>query len=84
MEIRAGWHHLALACCDRCGIYRRHHLEEEAIGRREGSTSEVEYVVLPARDLDYLTESKYAALEEQVREARRMLTGLNQRLRSHT
>ncbi len=45
-----------------------------------GSASEVEYFLLLARDLHYLTESAYVALDEQVREVKRMLTGLKQRL----
>ena len=48
-----------------------------------GSASEVEYFLLLARDLSHLTEADYASLDEGVREVKRMLTGLNQRLRSH-
>ncbi len=47
-----------------------------------GSASEVEYSLLLARDLSYLTETEYARLDERVQEVKRMLTGLNQRLRS--
>ena len=47
-----------------------------------GSGSEVEYFLLLARDLNHLTESDYASLDEQSREVKRMLTGLNQLLRS--
>ena len=46
-----------------------------------GSAGEVEYFLLLARDLDHLTVSEYAAVDEQVREIKRMLTGLKQRLR---
>ncbi len=47
-----------------------------------GSASEVEYFLLLARDLNHVSEDQYAALVEQTREVKRMLTGLNQRLRS--
>lgn len=47
-----------------------------------GSASEVEYFILLANDLDHLTESEHATLDEQIREVKRMLTGLSQRLRS--
>ena len=47
-----------------------------------GSASEVEYFLLLARDLNHVTESDYALLDERIREVKRMLTGLNQRLRS--
>ncbi len=46
-----------------------------------GSASEVEYFLLLARDLKYVTESDHAVVDERVREIKRMLTGLNQRLR---
>ena len=47
-----------------------------------GSGSEVEYFLLLARDLNHLTESDYASLDEEILEVKRMLTGLMQRLRS--
>ena len=47
-----------------------------------GSASEVEYFLLLARDLSHVIESEHASLDEQIREVKRMLTGLNQRLRS--
>ncbi len=47
-----------------------------------GSGSEVEYFLLLARDLNHLTECDYASLDEQIQEVKRMLTGLNHRLRS--
>jgi len=41
-----------------------------------GSASELEYHLLLARDLDYLAEADFSQTTEQVREVKRMLTGL--------
>jgi len=40
-----------------------------------GSVSELEYQLLLARDLDYLTDAHHRELERQAREVRRMLHG---------
>jgi four helix bundle protein len=45
-----------------------------------GSASELEYFVLLARDLRFLTEKQQEALDMSVREVKRMLTGLIQRV----
>jgi four helix bundle protein len=45
-----------------------------------GSTCELEYFLLLARDLRFLTEKQQAALDASVREIKRMLTGLIQRV----
>jgi four helix bundle protein len=45
-----------------------------------GSASELEYFLLLARDLRFLTEKQHEALYASVREIRRMLTGLIQRV----
>jgi four helix bundle protein len=45
-----------------------------------GSACELEYHLLLARDLGYLGEGAYAALNPQVVEVKRMLTGLIRRL----
>lgn len=45
-----------------------------------GSASELEYFLLLARDLRLLTEKQQEALDTSVREIKRMLTGLIQRV----
>jgi four helix bundle protein len=45
-----------------------------------GSASELEYFLLLARDLRFLTEKQHEALYASVHEIRRMLTGLIQRV----
>jgi four helix bundle protein len=45
------------------------------------SASETDYHLLLARDLDYLKESDYLALFEQVTEVRRMLNSFERTLR---
>src|SRR5712692_4079617 len=45
-----------------------------------GSASELEYFLLLARDLRFLTEKQQEALDTSVREIKRMLTGLIQRV----
>ena len=45
-----------------------------------GSSSEVEYQLLLARDLAYIDEIAYKELSSQVRQIRQMLTGLIRRL----
>ena len=47
-----------------------------------GSASEVEYLLLLARDLDYLPAGVYPPLEDQVTEIKRMLVALMAKLRS--
>jgi len=46
-----------------------------------GSATELEYHVLLARDLGYLTEADFGATAADVSEIKRMLTGLMRRLR---
>lgn len=46
-----------------------------------GSASELDYHVLLARDLKYLSQPEYGELETQAREVQRMLTSLSQRVR---
>lgn len=43
-----------------------------------GSASELEYHLLLARDLNYLTEEQYATLQVEVTAVRKMLASLNQ------
>lgn len=45
-----------------------------------GSASELEYFLLLARDLRLLTEKQHESLEASIREIKRMLTGLIQRV----
>ena len=45
-----------------------------------GSTSETEYQLLLARDLDYLSEERHRCLNDQVNEVKRMLNSLIQTL----
>ncbi len=45
-----------------------------------GSASEVEYLLLLARDLDYLSLDRHGALEARVTEIKRMLTAFMKRL----
>jgi four helix bundle protein len=45
-----------------------------------GSASELEYFLLLARDLRFLTEKQQEVLDTSVREIKRMLTGLIQRV----
>jgi len=45
-----------------------------------GSASELEYFLLLARDLRFLTEKQHENLDVSVREIKRMLTGLIQRV----
>ena len=45
-----------------------------------GSASELEYYVLLARDLDFLTAEAYGRLAEDVCEVKRMLTSFIQKL----
>jgi len=47
-----------------------------------GSASELEYHLLLARDLNFLSASNYARLANSVTEVKRMLTGLIQKLRA--
>jgi four helix bundle protein len=47
-----------------------------------GSASEVEYLLLLARDLTYLTPDKHAPLDQQVTEVKRMLSALLAKLRA--
>jgi four helix bundle protein len=46
-----------------------------------GSASEVEYLLLLARDLDYLENEDYIRLDQQTVEIKRMLSGFIKRLR---
>ena len=47
-----------------------------------GSASEVEYLLLLARDLGYLAADGHGELEEQTTEIKRMLTALIRRLKA--
>lgn len=47
-----------------------------------GSASELEYHLLLAHDLDYVSDESYSQLSADVSEVKRMLTGLIQRLSS--
>jgi four helix bundle protein len=47
-----------------------------------GSASEVEYLLLLARDLEYLTPDEYYPLEGQVIEVKRMVSALMTKLRA--
>jgi four helix bundle protein len=47
-----------------------------------GSASELEYQLLLARDLGFLTAERYQPLSQDVEEVKRMLTGLLKRLRA--
>ena len=49
-----------------------------------GSASELEYQLLLAHDLEYLSRDAYAALSEQVAEVRRMLYRLMQSLNAES
>jgi four helix bundle protein len=49
-----------------------------------GSASEVEYLLLLARDLRYVDAAEFGNLEEQVIEVRRMLIGFLRRLQSES
>ena len=46
-----------------------------------GSASEVDYLILLARDLDYLQAGQYKAASAELDEIRRMLTALYKRIR---
>ena len=68
---------LAEGCC------RNSHRDfARFVGIALGSASEAEYFLLLARDLNYTRETDHSSLDERVREVKRMLTGLSQRLRS--
>ena len=47
-----------------------------------GSASELEYLLLLARDLDYCPEAEYARLSARVEEVKRMLAALLARLKA--
>jgi four helix bundle protein len=47
-----------------------------------GSASELEYHLLPAKDLGFLRANEYGDLEEKVLEIQRMLAALSQRLKA--
>ncbi len=47
-----------------------------------GSAAELEYYLLLARDLGYLTKTAYNALHMEVTDVRRMLNGFIQTLRA--
>jgi len=47
-----------------------------------GSASELEYLLLLARDLNLLKPDEYPALSEATTEVKRMLTGLLQQLKA--
>jgi four helix bundle protein len=49
-----------------------------------GSASEVEYHLLLARDLNYLSHDKYVNLNGQVNELKRMLTAFIQKLKANS
>jgi len=49
-----------------------------------GSASELEYHLLLARDLNYLTNADHEAAAREVTEIKRMLTGLARRVRAGT
>jgi four helix bundle protein len=51
------------------------------LGIAAGSASELEYHLLLARDLKYLTESEYESADAETREIKRMLYGLIRRIR---
>ncbi len=46
-----------------------------------GSASEVDYLILLARDLEYLPANQYEAVSAELDEIRRMLTALYKRIR---
>ena len=46
-----------------------------------GSASEVEYLLLLANNLNYLTNDEYVSLQQQTVEVKRMLSGFIKRLR---
>jgi four helix bundle protein len=46
-----------------------------------GSASELEYLLLAARDLDMLQDAEWQALNEEVLEVKRMLSSLIKTLR---
>jgi four helix bundle protein len=50
------------------------------VGIALGSASEVEYLLLLARDLEFLPPPAYATLSEQAEEVKRMLSALYDRL----
>ena len=45
-----------------------------------GSASELDYQLLLSRDLGFVTKEQYARLEQELRELRRMLTSLLQKV----
>ena len=49
-----------------------------------GSASELEYHILLARDLKYMTTEDYKNISERLIEIKRMLTGLSKRTRTYT
>lgn len=49
-----------------------------------GSASEVEYHLLLARDLNYLSQDKYVNLNGEVNELKRMLTAFIQKLKANS
>ena len=49
-----------------------------------GSASEVEYLVLLSRDLDFLEATNYERIAERVTEIKRMLSSLIQKLRAES
>jgi four helix bundle protein len=48
-----------------------------------GSSSEVEYHFLLAKDLDYLAADRYATLDDEITRIKRMLASLLRRIRSN-
>jgi four helix bundle protein len=62
--------------CDRAGQAELRQFLYTSVG----SASELEYFLLLARDLRFLTEKQQEALDTSVREIKRMLTGLIQRV----
>lgn len=48
----------------------------------QGSANEVEYHLLLAKDLNYLSKPKYQKLQEKILEIKKMLSGLIKKVRS--
>ena len=62
--------------CGRCGNGEFHRFLQIAMG----SASELEYHLLLSRDLSFLDDERYAALNRRVEEVKRMLASLSRKV----
>ena len=66
------------------GSYRLNRAEyRQFVGIARGSSGELKYHVMPAKDLGYISENDYTSLKVELDEISKMLSGLAASLSSH-